>query len=214
MLHQHSHAGAVFLPLNYKKNQPMKNVISFVSALMIALACSLTIQSCENKPKDSAEVADAENDKKFETRESEKNVNLVENSVECSYAVIALSQLAEEKATRKDVKAIAKEIKKEHEMMLVDLKGVAEKEGISIATGPTHEAEDKVEDLSEKDADKFDKKFVNKLIDKHKKAISDLEASLGNDKIHEVEKEWANKTLPGLRTHLAKLEAIDKEITN
>ncbi len=192
----------------------MKNVISFVSALMIAFACSLTIQSCEDKAKshDSAEVAEAENDKKFETRESEKNANLVEQSVECSYSVIELSKLAEEKAVRKDVKEIAKEIKKEHEMMLVDLKAVAEKEGISVASGPSDKAEEKAEDLAEKDKDKFDKKYVNKLIDKHKKAISDLEAALDNDKIHEVEKEWANKALPGLRAHLSKLEAIDKEI--
>lgn len=179
---------------------------------MIAIACSLTVQSCEDKPKDSAEVAEAANDEKFETKESEKNADLVAHSVECSYAVIELSKLAEEKAVRKDVKEIAKEIKKEHELILVELKTVAEKEGISVASGPSDKAEDKVEELSKKDADKFDKKYVNKLIDKHKKAISELEDALSNDKIHGIEKEWANKTLPGLKSHLAKLEAIDKDI--
>jgi putative membrane protein len=181
---------------------------------MIALACSLTIQSCEDKKEshDSAEVAEAENDKKFETRESEKNADLVAHSVECSYAVIELSKLAEEKSQRKDVKEISKEIKKEHEAILVELKAVAEKEGISVASGPSDKAEDKVQDLSEKDADKFDKKYVNKMIEKHKKAISDLEDALNNDKIHGIEKEWANKTLPGLKSHLSKLEAIDKDI--
>lgn len=185
-----------------------------MSAAMIAIACSLTIQSCEEKKenKDSAEVAADENDKKFETKESEKNADLVAKSVECSYAVIELSKLAEEKAVRKDVKEIAGKIKKEHEMILVELKAVAEKEGISVASGPSDKAEDKVEDLKEKDADKFDKKYVNKMIDKHKKAIDDLEDALNNDKIHGIEKEWANKTLPGLKDHLSKLEAIDKDI--
>ncbi|MBC7486983.1 MAG: DUF4142 domain-containing protein [Cytophagaceae bacterium] len=192
----------------------MKNLVSFMSAAMIAIACSLTIQSCEEKKenKDSTEVAADENDKKFETKESEKNVDLVAKSVECSYAVIELSKLAEEKAVRKDVKEIAGKIKKEHEMILIELKAVAEKEGISVASGASDKTEEKVEDLSEKDADKFDKKYVNKMIDKHKKSIDDLEDALNNDKIHGIEKEWANKTLPGLKDHLSKLEAIDKDI--
>jgi putative membrane protein len=192
----------------------MKKLVSFLSAAMIAVACSLSIQSCEEKKQheDSAEVAADENDRKFETKESEKNADLVAKSVECSYAVIELSKLAEEKATRKDVKEIAGKIKHEHEMILGELKAVAEKEGISVASGPSDKAEDKVEDLSKKDADKFDKKYVNKMIEKHKKAIDDLEDALNNDKIHGIEKEWANKTLPGLKDHLSKLEAIDKNI--
>jgi putative membrane protein len=196
----------------------MKNLISFLSASMIALACSLTIQSCEDKKTaeshDSAEVAEKENDKKFETNESEKNADLVAKSVEYNYAVIELAKLAETKAVRKDVKEIAKEIKKGHEESLAELKVVAEKEGISIASGPSDKAEDKVEELAEKDADKFDKKWVNKLIEKHKKSIDELEDALNNDKIHGLEKEWANKSLPALRAHLEKLKAIDEAIKN
>lgn len=185
-----------------------------MSAAMIALACSFSIQSCEEKKenKDTAEIAEDENDRKFETKESEKNADLVANSVECSYAVIEMSKVAEERAMRKDVKEIAAKIKKEHEMSLVELKAVAEAEGISVASAVSDKDEDKVETLSEKDADKFDKKYVNKMIDKHKKAINDLEDALSNDKIHGIEKEWANKTLPGLKSHLASLEAIDKDI--
>ncbi|MDF2454980.1 MAG: hypothetical protein K0R51_973 [Cytophagaceae bacterium] len=192
----------------------MKNLVSFLSASMIAIACSLTIQSCEEKKEnqDSAEVAEAENDRKFETNESEKNADFVAKAVECSYAVIEISKLAEQKALRADVKKEVAEIKKDHESILAELKAVAETEGISVASGPSDKAEDKVEDLAEKDADKFDKKVVNKLIDKHKKAISDLEDALNSDKIHGIEKEWANKTLPSLKAHLEKLESIDKDI--
>jgi putative membrane protein len=192
----------------------MKKVISFVSALMIALACSFTVQSCEEKHEahDSAEAAQDANDKKFQTNESEKNADLVEKSAECSYAVIAMSKVAEEKAVRKDVKEISKEIITEHELILSELKVVAEKESISLPTAVSDKAENKVEDLSKNDADKFDKSYVNKMIDKHKKAISELEDALNNDKIHGIEKEWANKVLPGLKTRLTKLETIDKEI--
>jgi putative membrane protein len=193
----------------------MKNVISFLSASMIAVACSLTIQSCEDKKAeshDSAEVAEKENDRKFETSESEKNADLVAKSVEYNYAVIALAELAETRAVRKDVKEVAKEIKKGHEESLAELKVIAEKEGISVATGPSDKAEEKIEDLSEKDADKFDKKWVNKLIEKHKKSIDELEDALNNDKIHGIEKEWANKSLPALKAHLEKLKAIDEAI--
>ncbi|HSZ71302.1 MAG TPA: DUF4142 domain-containing protein [Cytophagaceae bacterium] len=192
----------------------MKKIISFLSASMIAIACSLSIQSCEEKAKshDSEKVAEDLNEKKFDTRESEKNAELVEHSVACSYAVIGLSRLAEEKASHKDVKEIARELEREHHKSLEELKAVAEKEGISIASGPSDKAEDKIKDLSEKDAKHFDKAWLSKAIEKHKKAISELEDALKDDKIHPLEKEWASKTLPGLRAHLDKLTAIDDAI--
>jgi putative membrane protein len=194
----------------------MKNLVSILSAALIGFACSFAIISCEENRdhKDSAAIAEDENDRKFETKESEKNAELVAKSVEHAYAVIELSKLAAEKALSKDVKEIALLIQKDHEAILVDLKAVAEKEGISIANGPTDKAEEKVEDLSEKDADKFDKKYVNKMIDKHKKGISELEDALESEDIHAIEKEWANKTLPSLRTHLNKLEEIEKLMKN
>ncbi|MDB5272315.1 MAG: hypothetical protein JWO58_682 [Chitinophagaceae bacterium] len=191
----------------------MKNIVSFLSATLIALACSLSIQSCEEKKAhDSEKVAEDLNDKKFDTHESEKNAELVEHSVACSYAVIGLSELAEQKAEHKNVKALAKDIVKEHDRILTELKVVAEKEGISIATGPSNKAEDKIEGLSEKTGSKFDKAYLGKLIEKHKKVISELESAVKDDKIHAPEKEWAEKTLPGLRAHLDKLNALDNEI--
>ena len=71
-----------------------------MGAAMIAIACSLSIQSCEEKKnhEDSAEMAEDENDRKFETKESEKNADLVAKSVECSYAVIGMSKFSRRKS--------------------------------------------------------------------------------------------------------------------
>jgi predicted outer membrane protein len=191
----------------------MKNVISFLSASLIAVACSFSIQSCEEKkPHDSAEEAKILNDKKFDTHESEDNAKLMEKSAECNYAIIALSKLAEEKAVHKDVKALALELAASHHLIAEEIKGVAEKEGISIPTGPSDKAEDKIRDLSNEDAHKFDKEWTEKLIHKHKKAIEEMEEALKEDKIHPIEKEWVNKVLPVYREHLDKLTAINDKL--
>lgn len=85
---------------------------------------------------------------------------------------IALSQVAEEKASDPAVKAFAHKMVKEHTEMTDSMKPFAESWGLSAPSGPDadHQKElDKLNGLSGKD---FDKEYIDQMVTDHAKALS------------------------------------------
>jgi putative membrane protein len=84
---------------------------------------------------------------------------------------IALSQLAQDKATNPAVKAFAEKMVKEHTMMTESMKPFADSWGLTAPTGPDadHQKElDKLNGLSGKD---FDKEYIDQMVTDHAKAL-------------------------------------------
>jgi putative membrane protein len=85
---------------------------------------------------------------------------------------IALSKLAQEKATNPDVKAFAGKMVTEHTKMSEDMKPFADSWGLTAPSGPDadHQKElDKLNGLSGKD---FDKEYMDEMVSDHAKALS------------------------------------------
>jgi len=85
---------------------------------------------------------------------------------------IALSQLADQKATDPAVKAFAEKMVTEHNKMTDSMKPFATSWGLTPPTGPDsdHQKElDKLSGLSGKD---FDKEYISDMISDHAKALS------------------------------------------
>jgi putative membrane protein len=85
---------------------------------------------------------------------------------------IALSQLAEQKATNPAVKAFAEKMVTEHTKMSASMKPFADSWGLTPPTGPDadHQKElDKLNGLSGKD---FDKEYIDQMVTDHAKALS------------------------------------------
>ena len=85
---------------------------------------------------------------------------------------IALSKLAQEKATNPAVKAFATKMVTEHTKMSEDMKPFADSWGLMPATAPDadHQKEwDKLNGLSGKD---FDKEYIDEMVSDHTKALS------------------------------------------
>jgi len=85
---------------------------------------------------------------------------------------IALSQLAEQKATNPAVKAFAEKMVAEHTKMTNSMKPFAESWGLSAPTGPDEDhrqALDKLNGLSGKD---FDKEYISDMVNDHSKALT------------------------------------------
>jgi putative membrane protein len=84
---------------------------------------------------------------------------------------IALSELAEEKATNPAVKAFAEKMVTEHTKMTEGMKPFAEQWGLTPPMGPDadHQKEiDKLNGLSGKD---FDKEYIDQMVTDHAKAL-------------------------------------------
>ena len=85
---------------------------------------------------------------------------------------IALSQLAEQKATNPAVKAFAGKMVKEHKRMTESMKPFADSWSVTPPSGPDadHQKElDKLNGLSGKD---FDKEYMDQMVTDHSKALS------------------------------------------
>jgi putative membrane protein len=84
---------------------------------------------------------------------------------------IALSKLAEAKATNPAVKAFAEKMVSEHTKMSASMKPYADAWGLTPAAGPDadHQKEiDKLNGLSGKD---FDKEYIDEMVSDHAKAL-------------------------------------------
>jgi len=179
-----------------------------MSKLLYCLVLTFALTACGTKKEDSAEIAEEQNEEKFEDRDLEKDADFVVNTVTSNIAEIKLAQLAKEKATDAKVKEMANMLEKDHTRILNELKAYANKHGISIPLDETTEAEKDYNKLAENTGGEFDDKWCDALEDKHEKSIDNFEKRL--DKTEDPElKDWITATLPGLRTHLEMLKERD-----
>lgn len=181
----------------------------------IAVVCSMSLlASCNEKAKetDSNKAAEERNDEKFQSSETQKDADLVVKAVECNYAKVKLAKLAQERSSNEKLIAIAKEIEKEHQKSLGELKDLASKKVISVPAEENDGAKDKLDNLRKVDSKDFNKKWVDELADKHKETINEYEEALKNEKVDSDVKSWLTGTLPGLRSHLDKLITLQNQL--
>ena len=170
---------------------------------MCAFALCLSIVSCgdNKKQEDPADVAEDHNDAKFE-QSKEKDAQFMVDAATINQEEIQLGQLAQSKATAADVKELANMMVTEHTKALEELKGLAAKKGVTLPASLSTDKMDDYNKMMEKSNNDFDKAYSQKMVDGHKDAIKKFE-DVANDQDRDAEvRDWANKMLPSLRTHL------------
>ncbi len=177
----------------------------FIIVIIAAAGCDSSMKNNSN------DVAEKKNEEKFDTRAEEKEAEFVADAIAGSYAEIKLAELASTKSSNKKVQEIAQLLVKDHTDAITELKNIANQKGIAV---PMKEAENvtaKVNDLASEEQPDFDKKWCDELVDKHKKTIRSYESMWEKSDDPEL-KEIINKTLLDLRTHLDKLNEIEKKM--
>jgi putative membrane protein len=184
-------------------------------AAMIALA-ALSFQACNNTAKDSKETADSVNAVKDTTTNGstgiavdEKDAKFATDAANAGMAEVAAGKVAETKATDAQVKDYAKMMVEHHTMINDELMEIAKKKNITLPTAPDADHQKMLTDLSAKSGKEFDKAYVNAMVEGHKKVAAMLEDASKNCKDTDL-MAFATKTLPTVKTHLAKIEAIQK----
>jgi putative membrane protein len=188
--------------------------ISFLALLIAGISCNNNRDQSASGSQDSKEVAEEQNEDKFESKEMRKDADFVADQVAANYAEVELAKLGAERSSNSDVKRIAQKLVTEHQKNIKELGKLATQKAISVPS----QAEDKdlktVTDLrDEKDAKDFNNQWCKELIDKHESAIKDYENQLENTEDPEL-KTWISNTLPGLRTHLDELKACHDKMKN
>jgi putative membrane protein len=196
-----------------KKNKTMKYAIKRSILLIAFPVLLLVIFACEPKRdgdnKDSKEVAEDRNDDKFDERASEKNAQFVVDAVASSLDEIRYAELAEKRATNKEVKEIATMLKTQHKSLVNELKSYASKNVISIPDEQTNKADDKIEDL--RNEENFDQKWCEEMKDMHEKDIKEFEDASTSLSDAEL-KNLVSNALPTLRTHYDRITACNDKL--
>nr|WP_294946197.1 DUF4142 domain-containing protein [uncultured Mucilaginibacter sp.] len=184
---------------------------------MIALA-ALSFQACNNAAKDSKDTADSVNAVKDSTTDGstgiavdEMDAKFATDVASAGLAEVAAGKLAAEKATDPQVKEFGSMMVMDHTKANEELMAIAKTKNITLPTAPDEEHQKKAAELEKKSGKEFDKEYVDAMVDGHKKVASMLEDASKNCKDTEL-MAFATKTLPVVKAHLAKIEAIQKSL--
>jgi len=190
----------------------MKRIIRIFTLVSLVAVFSFSCnETRRDQNEDSNEVAEEANDEKFDDNDMENDADFVAQTVAGNYAEIEFAQLAAQRSNNAEVKDLARMLVKDHTKVLDELKAFAQKKAITIPT----EAEDadhrKIERFYDESGKDFNKKWTKEMIDKHEKSINKFEKR--SEKTEDADlKTWIDNTLPHLRMHLDKLNALHEKI--
>ncbi len=174
----------------------MKSSVVKVFIIMLSLvALSVTAFAQETKiPDDKMKAEHKDHMSKVEDKEF---VNKVAMS---GMTEVELGQLVLSKTSNEDVKAFAQRMIDDHSKGNEELKTLAASKGITLPAALGAKEKKMIDDLSKLPADKFDREYIEDMVDAHDKnvALFEKEASKGKDA---ETKAWAEQKLPTLREH-------------
>jgi putative membrane protein len=190
----------------------MKKCILYFILFFLA---GYSILSCRPGQHDpiSREVAKDVNNDKFDTKAEEKTAAFVVEEVSGNFAAIEMSKLLIERSDDNELKQIANGIEKDRTMFLNGLTRLAADKHITIPTEPGEIARNEIKELRDANPKGMEKPWCDKMIDDYKRMITKYEGA--STKLSDPEiKEWTEKALPLLRTHLDKLMSVHYTIGN
>ena len=137
----------------------------------------------------------------------------VEKAARGGLAEVQLGQLAQQKATNPEVKAMAQHIVQGHQKANQELQQMAQAKGITIPTNLDRKHEKTHEKLSKLSGAEFDKEYVKAMVKDHKDDIEDFEKQAKRGEDPEL-KNWAAQTMPVLQEHLKMAQALEEQLKN
>lgn len=195
----------------------MKRTSFFAKALMGAAVVTLTMGmvSCkdQNKQEDPKEVAEDQNEQKFEeTNEAkEDDSQYLVAAAEVDMKEIELGKLAQQKGVSADVKNLGKMMVDEHTKSSEQTKALAAKKNISLPMALTEKGQEGMKDLNDKTGADFDKAYADMMVDAHEKTIEKMEQASEKATDEEI-RMWAANMLPALRKHLDHAKMVKEKV--
>lgn len=114
---------------------------------------------------------------------------------------VTLGAEAARKAMNADVKAFANRMVTDHGKVNDELKQLAAKKGVTLPTELDKKHKDKIAELSKASGAKFDKDYIELMVEDHEKDVKDFKDAAKDAKDPDL-RGWAAKTVPTLDEHL------------
>jgi putative membrane protein len=155
--------------------------------------------------------AEEKNDTAMLNKAAEKEAQFLVDVVGSNYGEIKLARLGHQRASNSELKDVARNLERDHEALLNDLKALASKKGITIPTEENGDSKDKLKELTDEKASVFDKEWCETLMDTHRASITKFENA--EKEISDPDlKSFVSSVLPKLRTHHDRLMECHKKL--
>jgi putative membrane protein len=126
-------------------------------------------------------------------------------------AEVEMGRVAASKASDAQVKQFAQRMVTDHSKANDELKQLASNKGVQVPTSVDKKHQKEMDDLSKKDASKFDREYMEHMVKEHRKDVSEFEKQSRSAKDADV-KAFASKTLPTLKEHLQMAQQIQAAV--
>jgi len=181
-------------------------------ALNVLLAASLfTAVACnENKKEDSTEVAEDQNEAKFDER-MEDDTEFAVAAADGGMLEVQLGELAQRNGMSSTVKDFGKMMVDDHSKANDELKSMAQAKNITLPTSLSSDKQDTYDDLAKKTGKEFDQAYADLMVKDHKKDIDEFKEEAEDGKNADL-KSWAAGKVPTLEMHLQKAQAMQDAV--
>ncbi|HEY1373087.1 MAG TPA: DUF4142 domain-containing protein [Candidatus Binatia bacterium] len=124
---------------------------------------------------------------------------------------VQLGKLAVEKASSQQVKDFGKRMERDHTKVNTELKQLASTKNVQIPTELEGKEKSTYERLSKLSGDRFDREYMQRMIDDHKEDVSAFQKQADKGDNADV-KSFAAKTLPTLKEHLELAQSTGQQV--
>ena len=180
---------------------------------LLFAACFFALVSCgtKNNQDDSKEVAEEQNEEKFDDTALEDDTEFAVSAADGGMLEVQLGQLALTKATSPKVKEFAQHMVDDHSKANEELKNLAQTKNITLPTTLSEENQKDYEKLAEKSGGEFDKAYCEFMVKDHKYDLDKFKKAA--EKAEDADlKSWAAGKVPVLEQHLSMAEDMESTV--
>lgn len=182
-----------------------------IAPLLLFAAFFLYSSCSKNKPDDSKEVAEEQNEEKFDTTNLEYDTEFAVSAADAGMLEVQLGTLALTKATKSVVKQLGQNMIDDHTKANDELKALTQSKNITLPTSLSDKHQKKYSDLSEKSGTDFDKEYIDLMVKDHKDVVDMFKKAF--EKCNDADlKAWAAGKISALEHHLSMAENIQKQL--
>lgn len=176
--------------------------------LLVMVACG-----GKNGREDSKEMAEDQNDEKFEDSKTEDDADFAVEAASGGMMEVELGTLALTKASSAQVKQFAQMMVDDHTKANNELKDLAQRKNITLPTTMADKHQRKYDKLNEKSGADFDKDYMDLMVDDHKEDVKKFEDEAEDGKDADV-KTWASSKVATLKHHLEEAQRVQDAVKN
>lgn len=179
----------------------------------VIVAAAFAFAACQpkNKAEDAKEVAEDQNEAKFDDSEIEDDTQWAVAVADMGMMEVEASKLALERASTPAVKQFAQMMIDDHSKANEELKGLAGQKNISLPATLSDKSQKKYNDLMEKTGKDFEDAYTDCMVKDHKDAVDKFKKQADKGEDADL-KSWAAGKVAALEHHLEMAKATEKTV--